>query len=100
MGDMAFRDDISRGSGKPGPSSGDAAAQAAVNDDRVLLRWAPMTLVCVKHNINLNPDTARERGGRRDKFPPLNTDNGRRFDMTPHNFDTIATTISPVFNHC
>jgi len=37
MGDEAFRDDISRGSAEPGPSSGDAAAQSAVNDDRVLL---------------------------------------------------------------
>lgn len=80
MGDMAFRDDISRGSGKPGPSSGDAAAQAAVNDDRVLLRWAPMTLLCVKHNINLNPDT-QERGGETRQAPaPEHLDNGRRFD--------------------
>jgi hypothetical protein len=41
MGDMAFRDDISRGSAEPGPSS---AAQSAVNDDddRVLLWWAPI----------------------------------------------------------
>lgn len=44
MGDMAFRDDISRGSAEPGPSSGYAAAQSAVNGDRVLLCWAPMTL--------------------------------------------------------
>ena len=38
---MAFRDDISRGSAEPGPSS---AAQSAVNDDddRVLLWWAPI----------------------------------------------------------
>ena len=59
IGDMAFRDDISRGSAEPGPSS---AAQSAVNDDdRVLLWWAPITIVSFSCATNNNGRNEPER---------------------------------------